>query len=473
MKRLSVLTAAAVCTFSLSVPTFAVTTTAAPWAMKYMQQGHDMGFVTDSMMMSAKENITRIGFAKMVVQFYENATGTSAPQPEKNPFTDCADQDVLAAYALGIVGGVEEGRFAPERSLTREQMCIMLVRTLEKCGVDMSEYQKKTPFTDVDALLQSTITHIEMAYGAGLVSGYNDQTFMPKKILSIQEAVVSFMAMYDFYGAFAQDVKAQSTVKFDDKTVSLGQTPVQVEAVWGKPNRIDHFSNGLERYVYAATDTQYVLMTFENGKLIQIFTPSKEFAYMNMKGTDQAVQLSKTYTIDTENNRAILDGQYTKTEILLDYNHEVCGIILHNQTYVQNLSRMSVMSEEDCTMLQMEMFEIINAKRAELGLKKLTLDRNLNQTAQAHSLDMVKHSYFGYTDSKGNTAFDRMEAGGAKFMMATEVIVKQIGEVPQLYAEIMSFAARSHNILDKHMERVGIGAANQGSMNNITIDLCV
>ncbi len=473
MKRLSVLTAAAVCTFSLSVPTFAATTTASPWAVGIMQRGYDKGFVTDSMMMSAKEHITRIGFAKMLVRFYEHATGTFAPQPEKNPFTDCKDPDVLAAYALGIIGGVEEGRFAPERSLTREQMCIMLVRTLEKCGVNMSEYRKETPFSDVKTLLSRTQTHIELAYGAGLVSGYDHQTFSPKKVLSIQEAVRSFMTMYDFYDAFAQDMTAQGTLRFGNKAVSLLQTPAEVEKVWGAPKRIDTLSNGLVRYVYAPTEAQYLLLTFENNRLVQIFTPNRDFTHMDIQGTYSAAQLPKDYILDTYKNIAVLHGPQTKADLILDYNHEVCGAFLQTQSYAENISRMSVMSEEDCALLENEMFELINAKRAERGLKQLKLDQKLVQTAQAHSTDMVKHSYFDYTNQKGENAFDRMQAGGVQFMMATEVIVKQIGEIPQLYAEIMGYAARSHNILDQTMERVGIGAANQGAINNMTIDLCI
>ena len=68
----------------------------------------------------------------MVVHAVEAVTGRTAAEltagqtPE--PFTDCGSEAAAAASALGIVNGVGNGEFAPDRFLTRQQAAAMLAR---------------------------------------------------------------------------------------------------------------------------------------------------------------------------------------------------------------------------------------------------------------------------------------------------------------------------------------------------------
>ena len=106
---------------------------------KIYSQGKKMG--ADIVLFGAKQYNRKMGCVSPASWYLKTAA-----VPEENPFSDCNEPAALKAYGLGIIAGVEPGTFAPENPLTREQMAIMLVRTLEKVGVDMSLYAKKNPF---------------------------------------------------------------------------------------------------------------------------------------------------------------------------------------------------------------------------------------------------------------------------------------------------------------------------------------
>jgi hypothetical protein len=81
-------------------------------------------------------SITRAEFAAVSVRLYENLTGTAAAPAPASTFSDTSDPEVLKAFNIGAVNGVGGGRFAPNDSLTREQMATMLTRVLKAAYID-------------------------------------------------------------------------------------------------------------------------------------------------------------------------------------------------------------------------------------------------------------------------------------------------------------------------------------------------
>jgi hypothetical protein len=70
-------------------------------------------------------------------------TGTSAEAVKDNPFTDTNNPEILKAYNLGIVKGISADKFGPNLSVTRQEIAVMLLRTL-KCV--MPELNTKAEF---------------------------------------------------------------------------------------------------------------------------------------------------------------------------------------------------------------------------------------------------------------------------------------------------------------------------------------
>ena len=67
------------------------------------------------------------------------------------------------------------------------------------------------------------------------------------------------------------------------------------------------------------------------------------------------------------------------------------------------------------------------------GLAALTENEGLDQTASAHSTEMVKEKYFDYKSKDGKTPFQRMMENNVQFHTASEVIATTRGDVCLLY----------------------------------------
>ena len=74
--------------------------------------------------------VTRKEFAGLAVRLYERLTGKIAEVGTMS-FHDTNNAEVLKAANIGLVAGKEDGRFAPDEPITRQQMASVLLRALK------------------------------------------------------------------------------------------------------------------------------------------------------------------------------------------------------------------------------------------------------------------------------------------------------------------------------------------------------
>ncbi|MEW5762047.1 MAG: S-layer homology domain-containing protein [Bacillota bacterium] len=91
---------------------------------------------------------------------------------------------VETGYRAGLVGGTGDGRFAPGRPVTRQEMALLLARALEKTGMDTSlaaEEQERLlgAFTDAAAIAPWARPAVAVAVKHGLVQGRPGGIFDP------------------------------------------------------------------------------------------------------------------------------------------------------------------------------------------------------------------------------------------------------------------------------------------------------
>ena len=102
-------------------------------------------------------------------------------------FSDLEGQPCRAAVEAlakaGIVNGMGDGTFAPEKTMTRAEFCAIIVR-----GVGRSP-ASGTPFSDVPGSKWYT-PWIAAAFDAGIVQGVGGSRFIPESTISRQEAAV-------------------------------------------------------------------------------------------------------------------------------------------------------------------------------------------------------------------------------------------------------------------------------------------
>ena len=90
---------------------------------------------------------------------------------------------VLWAKQNGIVNGVSESEFAPDNTVTREQIAAILYRFAQYKGYDVSvgENTNILSYTDAESISEYAVPAVMYAVGAGLMKGRTESTINPSE----------------------------------------------------------------------------------------------------------------------------------------------------------------------------------------------------------------------------------------------------------------------------------------------------
>ena len=122
--------------------------------------------------------ITRAEFTKMLI----SAIGAA----DENAVAEFSDLDssqwyykyIASAYAAGIVYGMSETEFGIGRTITRQEMAVMLARTLA-IYKEMPETRGNADFSDSNEIADWAKDDVMKLYRTGLMSGMGDGKFKP------------------------------------------------------------------------------------------------------------------------------------------------------------------------------------------------------------------------------------------------------------------------------------------------------
>ncbi|PAQ13693.1 2',3'-cyclic-nucleotide 2'-phosphodiesterase [Bacillaceae bacterium SAOS 7] len=157
------------------------------WAYEYIQSLTSKGIIlgkTDGTF-APNASVKRGEFALFIAR-------TLDLKPKgKAPFKDVPEnmeKEIAAVYEAGIISGMSKDKFAPHKPVTREQMAAMTVKALEvKTGKQFTA-SKPADFKDNKQIYQAFKDEIDVAVEQNIISGYNNQKFMPKKSSTRAEA---------------------------------------------------------------------------------------------------------------------------------------------------------------------------------------------------------------------------------------------------------------------------------------------
>lgn len=110
---------------------------------------------------------------------------------------------------------------------------------------------------------------------------------------------------------------------------------------------------------------------------------------------------------------------------------------------------------------EQRMVEMVNQERVKAGVGRLEVDPKITAVARGHSEDMFKRLYFAHVNPEGQSAGDRMVAGGVSFLLAGENIA-YAPDVTAAHQGLMESEGHRHNILDPQFHRIGIGVVDGG-----------
>ncbi|MBE6070101.1 MAG: S-layer homology domain-containing protein [Clostridium lundense] len=186
---------------------------ASPWAAEEVAAAIAAGLVPDELQGGYQQNITRAEFCRLMVRLVStaleaNMKGIMSDKGllEYGIFSDAGDdEDILTAYAMGIVNGFPDGTFRPNDSITREQAATMLARAA--VFMDMTA---GTPIAFADADSFSAWAVDGIAFVSGLVdpisgkavmSGTGENRFSPAAFYTREQAILTAVRLFHCYGA--------------------------------------------------------------------------------------------------------------------------------------------------------------------------------------------------------------------------------------------------------------------------------
>lgn len=131
-------------------------------------------------------NITREEFVKIVVGAFgvEVTDGESVFDDVSNG--SWAKDYITAAKNAKIINGISENIFGLGRNITREDMAVMLLNAYEAKIRAINDGMHA--FADDAQIADYAKSAVAKLYGAGVISGYEDGTFLPKNNATRAEA---------------------------------------------------------------------------------------------------------------------------------------------------------------------------------------------------------------------------------------------------------------------------------------------
>jgi len=136
--------------------------------------------------------ITRAEFVTVLVRMLGWAT-----EEASDAFSDIssswARKYINTACNKGAV--TRGGKFRPDDSITREEMCIMLVKALGYDTLAQNAGNYTLPFTDITG----NRGYISFAYDVGMTTGSSNTSFSPKAFATREQAAAMLVRVYEKY----------------------------------------------------------------------------------------------------------------------------------------------------------------------------------------------------------------------------------------------------------------------------------
>ena len=134
-------------------------------------------------------NITRVDFCRLAVKLYQKVQPNASAAPAA-AFSDCENESVCLAAALGIVTGYDDGTFRPYQSITRQEAAAMLDRLYTLLGSKASAANDK-PYADDAQLGDWARSSVYAMREIGIMQGKENNRFRPKDGYTQEQAVVT------------------------------------------------------------------------------------------------------------------------------------------------------------------------------------------------------------------------------------------------------------------------------------------
>lgn len=183
--------------------------TTSPWATDTTETALYFQLVPDSLGYDYTTAITREQTADLLVQLVETSIKTPLLPLEFSPFQDTDSLSILKATNAGIVYGVSEDMFHPDSLVTRQELAVMLTKTID---IILNYTQKEMipptislsldKFEDVSSVASWAIAPLTILLEREVLTGTSDTALSPEDHASIEQCIA--LSAYLFQGSIYQ-----------------------------------------------------------------------------------------------------------------------------------------------------------------------------------------------------------------------------------------------------------------------------
>lgn len=162
--------AAMACSFT---PPASALTDVSSWAEPDVMTASAAGLMPDTFAaLAAKSSVSRAEFCAVALNLYEAERQTTVKRTSKVYFDDCDDPDVNTAYEMNLVSGRGNAVFAPDESVSRQDLCVILDSVREKCEVSKPAATVSTSsFPDGGEVRDYAVSATETMLSTGIIKG--------------------------------------------------------------------------------------------------------------------------------------------------------------------------------------------------------------------------------------------------------------------------------------------------------------
>lgn len=153
------------------------------WAKESIEALAEKGIVNGKQegVFAPEDPVTREEFLKILI----GALALDITEAEL-PFTDVArggwyEPYVKTAYALNITGGVSDSKFGTGERITRQDMAVFAYRALTASGKTLDKTVQKPKFADADEISDYAVEAIAAMVEAGVLNGVGNGHFGPSQ----------------------------------------------------------------------------------------------------------------------------------------------------------------------------------------------------------------------------------------------------------------------------------------------------
>lgn len=170
------------------------------WAKADLKLAIAASLTTPSVLGNYQQPITREQFAGIAVKLYEALSSKSAAAASPNPFTDTVNVDVLKAFQLGIVTGVSATSFSPDASISRQELCVMLMRAVKVAKPAATlNISSSGGLADSDFIAPWALDAVRFAVNHAIMNGVGGGRIDPLGSTTREQAILLVKRTFDAY----------------------------------------------------------------------------------------------------------------------------------------------------------------------------------------------------------------------------------------------------------------------------------